>query len=336
MSDEGKNILRMLDKPPRESRGFLWADYAELRCLTSIDGYYGEGQVIDLETEPELHADDDTSDQDSGLSDESEENVESVSEADQASKRWSDIAKRLASRQHTMAGFWPFEFISGVLYKRFDESNSRHRLYITLLLASALRYCKKDRHAEIAASLEEIGYYLFKSIMPQGWQVKPFGAHQTISDGYEGKFADKLHALAKDVSAKFVAPASDFDTRNTGDGGLDVVAWHALGDSPRGYIPVAYAQCGCSPGDWEHKQFESSPVAMELKILPHHPASSYYIMPHDLRSLSGGWERGDHIGRVVLIDRMRILKLAEQYDLEKVLPQWGFVDEAANYKVALI
>ena len=346
------DLLHKLDKPPREARGFLWADYAELRCLTSEDGLYGEGHLVDLQTESEeLHLDQDDDYGEDDLfekldarddGEDVEREIDDVDEggtylrlAEAVSRKWADISRRLNVRQLSMLEYWPFEFRDGILISIFDADNKKHCLYVALLIASALRYCAKDRQGEVAASLEEIGYHLFRSIMPVGWHVKPFGAHQNIADGYQGKFAAKLEALGKDICAKFVAPASDFDLRDTGDGGLDVVAWHPLGNDSRGYIPVAYAQCGCSPGDWEHKQFEASPVAMELKIVPHHQASNFYILPHDLKSMSGGWERGGHLGRVIIIDRLRIIQLAKQYELVDVLPVWPFINEAASLRFAV-
>jgi len=335
-----EELLHTLDVPPRETKGFLWADYVELRCLTSQDGLYGEGHVVDLETESEelmvdvdLDIEEFVSAEDGGEKG-SEDNV-FFRNNESVARKWADICSRLNSRMISMDGYWPFEFREGILYRAFDSGNSKHVLYVALLIASALRYCNKKRQGEVAASLEEIGYHIFRAIMPKGWEVRPFGAHQNIANGFEGTLAQKLASLGAQIYPTYLKPADEFDDRNTGDGGLDVVAWHPLGDASRGHIPVVFAQCGCSPGDWEHKQFESTPVNMELKILPQHPASSFYIMPHDMRSLTGGWERGDHLGRVILLDRLRIIKLAEQYELPDTFPGWPFVKEASEMRLVI-
>lgn len=333
-------LLHKLDMPPRDSKGFLWADYVELRCLTSQDGLYGEGHVVDLETEAEeLMVDVEADIEEFLVGDEADEqggednaifrNNESVA------RKWADIGSRLNSRMLSMQGYWPFEFREGILYRQYDSANPKHVLYVALLIASALRYCNKKRQGEVAASLEEIGYHIFRAIMPAGWEVRPFGAHQNIANGFEGTLAQKLASLGEHIFPTFIKPADQFDDRNTGDGGLDVVAWHPLGDAVRGHIPVVFAQCGCSPGDWEHKQFEATPVSMELKISPQHPASSFYIMPHDMRNLTGGWERGEHLGRVILLDRLRIIKLVEQYELPGAFPNWPFVQEASELRMVI-
>lgn len=330
-------MFKLLDKPPRETFNFLWADYAELRCLTSIDGIYGEGHIADLYTEPELNQDFDGGDdefdleiEDDGEQDDEGERVFKNNEV--VSRKWGDICLRLMMRQVSMAGFWPFEYEDGILYNKFDKDNSRHALYVALLLCSSMRYMEKSRTAVIAASLEEIGYHIFKSIMPLGWEVRPFGAHQRIANAYEGTLSSKFNALSKDISAAFV-DVSGIDARDTGDGGLDVVAWHPMGGDDRGFVPVSYAQCGCSPRDWEHKQLEASPLNMELKIMPQHSSANYYIMPHDIKSLTGGWERAANITRVIMIDRSRILNLSDQYSIhDKLKGFWPHVNEAVSSK----
>lgn len=332
------DLFQKLDTPPKDARGFLWADYVELRCLTSLDGHYGEGQVIDLEGESEELMVDEEADNDESFDSEEEaldQEGEFLKNNEAVARKWADICARLTSRKVSMAGYWPFDIYEGVLYRRFDATNRRHVLYVALLVASALRYCAKNRQGEVTACLEEIGFHLFRSLMPVGWEVRPFGAHQNIANGFEGTLGQKLAGLAQQVFPVYVRPENQFDPRNTGDGGLDIVAWHPLGDATRGYLPIAFAQCGCSPGDWEHKQFEASPVNMDHKIQLQHPASNFYIMPHDMRNLNGGWERGDHIGKVILLDRLRIIKLVEQYSLPETFPIWPFVQEAAQLRLAI-
>lgn len=339
MTNVVKGMFKLLDKPPRETFNFLWADYAELRCLTCIDGIYGEGHIADLYTEPELNLDLDDSeeiDADGGeLPEQDDESEKFFKNNEAVSRKWGDICLRLTMRQASMAGFWPFHYEDGILYNKFDKENPKHALYVALLLCSSMRYMEDDRTAEIAASLEEIGYHIFLSIMPLGWEVRPFGAHQRIANAYEGTLSSKFKALASDISAAFI-DVSGIDIRDTGDGGLDVVAWHPLGGDGRGHVPISYAQCGCSPRDWEHKQLEASPLNMELKVMPQHSSANYYIMPHDIKSLSGGWERAANIARVIMIDRSRILNLSSQYLIhDKLKDVWPHVNEAVSFKYAV-
>lgn len=343
MTKVAGGMFKLLDKPPRETFNFLWADYAELRCLTCVDGIYGEGHIADLYTEPELNQDFDEGDEEEfeselgevGDREEDEEDVKIFKNNEAVSRKWGDICLRLTMRQVSMAGFWPFHYEDGILYNNFDKDNPKHILYVALLLCSSMRYMEDEHTAVIAASLEEIGYHIFKSIMPVGWEVRPFGAHQRIAAAYEGKLSTKFQALAADISAAFI-DVSGIDAKDTGDGGLDVVAWHPLGGDGRGHVPISYAQCGCSPRDWEHKQLEASPLNMELKVMPQHSSANYYIMPHDIKNLTGGWERAANIARVIMIDRSRILSLSDQYLIhDKLKDVWPHVNEAVSTKYAV-
>lgn len=343
-------ILVDLGQAPRLSYGFLWADYAELICLTSEDGLYSPGFLKDVvQEEEDIRAD--------ALADDSEESAlveallagieaDGMAEVEVDSGRapsnrdvdskierlWDSIRRRLEVRRQSLGEYWPFSFQDSVLECRYDPENSLHRLYVALLVASALRFCPPTRRKEVEASLEEIGYHLLRGVLPSGWEVRPFGAHQTLHGSYSGTLFEKYQALAKDIHPLFTGPKDMYDPRDTGDGGLDVVAWHPLTDD-RGHIPVLFAQCGCSPQEWEHKQFEASSLQQDIKIIPHHPAMALYIMPHDLRAPNGGWDRQSHVGRIIMIDRSRIVKLAAFHNFAQNLPIWSFVEEAVSLKV---
>ncbi|KCV27870.1 hypothetical protein L489_5680 [Bordetella bronchiseptica 00-P-2730] len=341
-------ILAELEQAPRLSYGFLWADYAELICLTSEDGIYSPAFLRDsVQEEEDIRTDaEDGNGEEASIAaslleavtetetgGETDETLNSNRTVDEKIERvWDSIRRRLEVRRSSLDDDWPFTFKDNVLERRFDADNSVHRLYIALLVASALRFCPLGRRKEVEASLEEIGYHLIKGLLPSGWQVRPFGAHQSLPGAYTGTLYQKYRALADDIHPLHVADEDFFDPRDTGDGGIDVVAWHPFADS-RGNIPVLMAQCGCSPQEWEHKQYEASPMQQETKIMPHHPAMAMYIMPHDLRDTNGAWDRKSHVGRVIMIDRSRIVKLASQHDFAKNLPEWPFVREAATLNI---
>jgi len=319
-------ILTGLDTQPRHAYSFLWADYVELLALCSSDGVFSRSGLQEIAQE--------------GGDLQSEDMIEDVdpdstpAEVDDAiSKRWDEIRTRFEIRQHSFPG-WPFRLEGHRLIRAFVPENDEHRLYIALLIASSLRLCPKTREGEVAASLEEITYHLFSKMMPQGWQVRPFGAHQTIGIGYSGTLLGKLQQLERDINGKLMKDPADYDPRDTGDGGIDVVAWDDLGDH-RGHIPVIFAQCGCSPQDWEKKQLEVSTSAIEAHIVPQHPGAAYYITPHDLSASDIRWERASKITRVIVLDRLRLLRLAVRHAVFPQLPAMAHVDEVVgmNYQL---
>ena len=66
--------------------------------------------------------------------------------------------------------------------------------------------------------------------------------------------------IAHDIRCAPNFEAKDFKPTDTGDGGIDLIAWHPMEDQREG-IPLAFAQCGCSTTDWTFKQLEASPAA---------------------------------------------------------------------------
>lgn len=282
---------------PSQTHTYLWADYVELLCVISQDKSYSIGQHDDLSGEFEdVRVDLDV---DSGNG--------NLNFDDRINIKWTDISKVLKIRKTQIPEFWPFSFEDDFLEFDVEEGNKSHQMYLFLLVCSALKYCSKSKVNNVTGAFEELGYFALKKILP-GWEVKPFGAHQQTGLGYVGTLGNKMHSLAEDIYPRYVAPLSEFDPQDTGDGGLDVVAFMPLGDT-LGHIPVVFAQCGCSPKDWEKKQLEASPASMNSMITPQHPAANFYFMPHDMRNINGKWNRGVRIGDVILIDRKRILKL---------------------------
>ena len=282
------SIFQNLEEYPRVNNTHQWTDYIELLAFTSVDGFYSQGCLQNLEGEIEdLACDMEDVDFDETLTENPPDNDEKLS------RRWANIKICLHSRHERFGEAWPFELKNDVLsVRKVNSEDSLHRLYIALLLASALRYISKNRRKEITASLEEIGYLIFCNLMPpiqkdgkSAWIVRPFGAHQKITDGYQGTLFDKITKLANDLNAKCIAEKNDFKTGNSGDGGLDLVAWHPMGTEKDtlGYIPVAFAQCGCSLDDLSHKQFEANAVNWDTKVLIQSPPACYYFAPHDLR-----------------------------------------------------
>ncbi|MFZ2726203.1 MAG: hypothetical protein WAX77_08140 [Methylococcaceae bacterium] len=312
MTELFKNIHDL----PRLNQSHQWADYVELLALVSADKFYSQGYLQDIEGEIEdIAVDMDDVDDEPELNN----NLD-----DKLNRRWSDIKTCLQSRKQRFDDAWPFEFKNDVLYAKPNQQQPLHRLYIALLLASSLRYITKTRQTVITNSLETISYQLFCQLMPANtWTVKQFGAHQV--NGYKGILFEKIKKLALDLNTKCLAEQEEFEESDSGDGGLDLVAWHSMGDN-LGYIPIAFAQCGCSLKAVEYKQFEANPVNWSNKLQLHHPPANYYFTPQDFRKNSGHWDA--QLGQVIMIDRSRILYLAKLYQLQSELFNWTHIDEA--------
>lgn len=320
-------LLADLGKVPRHAYAFLWADYVELLCLCSLNGLISKGNIAAQTQE----ANDTQIDSDDDAQEESEESEELD---DRISRRWSDIHSRLSARSRQYSD-WPFTLERNLVRLRFDDTNPRHRLYVALLVASSLRLCESRRTAEVTSAFEEISYYWLQGSLNPLWEVRPFGAHQTLPGAYAATtLLEKLKNLAADIQATLQKSDEMYDSRNTGDGGIDLVAWLNIEDQ-RGNIPVIFGQCACSPTDWEDKQLDVTPAATEAHIAPQHPGAAYCFVPHDLSANDRLWDRAEHVKRTVLVDRLRLFRLFERINAFDSLPTWSFVDDASATNAAL-
>lgn len=327
------DLFKRLDVLPRHPYPFLWADYVELLCLCSKNGLVSRGnlqaqvqEAQDVQVDADIDGDPDEID---GPSD------ESAVLDDRVSARWDDIVLRLNARKASYPG-WPFELDGAVLRSAYDEQRDDHRLYVTLLIASSLRLCVATRSNEITSAFEEISYHWLRRSLPQFWKVRPFGAHATLPDAYVGNLRQKLERLAADINARLEKEADDYDPNNTGDGGIDLVAWQEIGDQ-RGNIPVIFGQCACSPTDWEGKQLDVTPAATQAHIAPQHSGAAYCFVPHDLSRSESKWQRAVHVKCVVMVDRLRLLHLFNASNACGTLTHWSFVADAmaTEYEVAV-
>lgn len=330
-------LFLSLNVLPRHSYTFLWADYVELLCLSSKNGIISKGNLQAQQQEAEdLQAD--AGEDEQSLLDEGsllidvDPNASEILD-DHVATRWEDIKTRLYARSLSFPG-WPFELTGEVLRKKFDAKNAEQRLYVSLLIASSLRLCHAKRSMEVTNAFEEISYHWLRRSVTELWQVRPFGARQTLPNAYTGTLRAKLEALANDIDCTLVKPASDYDPSNTGDGGIDLVAWQNMGDS-RGNMPVIFGQCACSPTDWESKQLDVTPASTEAHIRPQHPGAAYCFVPHDLSLNDRRWDRSAHIKRTVIVDRRRLLNLFNLLRASDQLPNWPFVLEATQQAAEL-
>lgn len=349
---EKKPILQNLENRPKSSDTYLWCDYIELRCLSHADNRFSRDNLEELLSETvELAEDEDMgseadepsvelgevphveAESDDEASEDSDEvaGITSVSlpRVDRYETRSADLFKNLAYRAEIFGDAYPFELSADCRELKLRDSSSVSRqLYLQLLLSSSLRLVPQTRWDEITEPFEELCKRIFECLMPAGWQVHRFGAKS--AKRYTGLLANRLRKLAKDVRTTLQLKGSDFKAGDHGDGGLDIVAWHPLGNDSRIGIPISFAQCGCTAEEWSMKSLEPTPAAMPY-LRTHHPWASYYFMPQDLVKAEGSkqeWQRKRYLRECIIIDRLRIMRLAAEYDVvEECLPKTRLADE---------
>jgi hypothetical protein len=308
-------LFQNIETLPRHEYPFLWADYVELRCLLNRNGIFSKGNIQEKIQESEDIQTDANEDIVAG--------EESEDTDDRMAFRWDDVQYFLRIREKSFP-VWPFELDNQVLRRKFNFGDAGHCLYVALLVASSLRLCDKKQSHEVTSAFEEISFHWLRRFLSDFWEVRPFGAHQRLPGAYDGTKREKFEKLSVDIVATLTKSRAAYDPKDTGDAGIDLVAWHNMGDS-RGNIPVIFGQCACSPKDWESKQLEVVPSSTEAHIQPQHPAAAYCFVPHDLSQNDTTWWRAANILRTVVIDRVRILHLFKQLDAWADVPKFAFL-----------
>ncbi len=304
-------MLNFLDKPPKGTDSFLWTDFAELHALIHPDQCFSRGDLVGIENR-----------------------CNDVGQRFDSEKRWREMSDFSGIRQKEFnMESYPFKISDDkdTIYLDLDTNNPAQKFYIGLLIASSMRYIKSKRQGEIARIFEQICFTLFSCLMPFGSEIRATWANGGPEAPYRGTLYQKMVEIAKDIRCTANFKQRDFKDNDRGDGGIDLISWHCMSDSREG-MPIAFAQCGCSKDDWRFKQLEAS-WAKHLRHLPvMHPWATYYFLPLDLRESDGDWAYKSDIGQAIIVDRLRLLRLASQYKLLDQLPAMPFIDEVKAFR----
>ncbi len=298
-------MLEKLDTTPGGTDAFFWSDFAELRAITHADKCFSRG---DLDQLARLN--------------------KTKESSFKTEERWRSIINFCGIRTHDFKNLYPFRVSDDedTLELNFDGSPGQ-RLYLGMLIAASMRHLPNTRKGNIAREFEETCFSVFSKLVPEGSEVRATWASGGPEAPYMGHLYEKMIAIAHDVRGNPDIHSEDFKENNTGDGGIDLIAWHPMADERQG-IPISFAQCGCSREDWTFKQAEASPFFHANHFRVMHEWATYYFMPIDLREFDGRWAYKSKIGRAIIVDRLRLLRLTEQYSLYDKLPAFKFVDEA--------
>lgn len=303
-------MLDRLDVPPAGSDSFIWTDYIELHALIHPDSCFSRGDLAGIELR----------------------HRSLTTHGFNVEERWRQLADFAGIRKLEFKHSYPFEVTDDedTIVFNFDGSQQQ-QTYVALLIASCMRNVEKTRIAEIARVFEKSCFQIFSKLMPTGSEVRATWAGGGAEAPYVGTLFDKMKAIAEDIRCTPNFKERDFRANDRGDGGIDLIAWHPMTDNRAG-IPIAFAQCGCSKDDWTFKQLEASPSKHYYHLPTMHRWSTYYFLPLDLRHADGGWACESDIGEAIIVDRLRMLRLLEQYDIYAQLPAMPYVDEAMAFR----
>ncbi len=293
-------MLLCLDAPPSSSDPLFWTDFVELKALIHPDRCYSRGDLVGL-----LRRNRDTQ----------------SNRATHDESKWRDIVSFAQNRAIEFGDAYPFNISADIdtIELIFDDSD-KQKAYLKLLLSSLMRHVPDNSRGGLARFFEEACLTVFGKLMPEGSEIHPNWANGGETARYQGTLFQKMTSIASDIRCTANFQLSDFKPNDTGDGGIDLVAWHPMTDRREG-IPIAFAQCGCSKEDWKFKHLEASYAKHHRHLPVMHPWATYYFMPLDLRQSSGDWAYKSDIGDAIIVDRLRLLRLSAQYNLWTMWPR---------------
>lgn len=327
MSDPIPAVLKDLTSPPNigVSKLYRWCDYVELRCLVHQDKRFSRDALAESldENRDTSVAKVDEEDPTENKDEIDEEIIDLSSDDGAAVKDYEEghaafCFKHLRWRSTTFGESWPFsidEHAQEISLK--SNLTDVHKFYLSLLLSGSLAYIPQKRWKGITGLFENASTQIMKHLMPAGAEVHSFGAAE--STRYTGHLFDRLTALTQDVNGHFNLKKHHFADNDSGDGGLDIVAWHNLGDGRVG-MPIAFAQCGCTATGWPDKMLQASPARLAGHLNTLHDWATYYFTPLDLATENDNkldWQYLSDFSKAIVIDRLRFMRLSTSYNIPK-------------------
>lgn len=278
---------------PRDKDPHTLADFAELLCLLTTDRVLGGDTLVDH-----------ISDNGGGVSDDEKE----------------DCFAQLVWRQAAFGAHYPFE-IDGARHviSANEALTDEQRLYALLLLCANLPIVSDRRQlGPLTNAFERASLVALMRLWPQAANIKAFGKNET---DYVGSKWERINKLGRDIGGRPQLSEQSFRRRDTGDGGIDLVAWLDLDPYEPENIPSGLGQCACSREDWSAKQAEISGFRLQKLLVPTHPWMELIFVPICFRNNQGRWAIDGDVATAVLIDRLRLLSvLKADLDLAEIDP----------------
>lgn len=312
-------MFGQVDRLPGAPQLHRWADWAEILAYTSAGGTLSMPEFAEtterrkdfIETESEDDQDQRDIEKETLIA---ESRGDSSKYRDALAERAGDVLVYLKDRAARYGVVYPFEVDTQNRTLSLRESSDSRRLYLFILSCACFRYVKDpaDR-TSLAAKFELLSLEALKEMMPSNSEVHLFGSNSIENGRYKGLLYEKIKHLAKDLGEQVIARESDFERNDTGDNGLDLVAWVPSRDQLPGRI-VVYAQVACTP-QWVSKQHSSHASSWaSVMNLTADPVNMVFI-PFDYRRPGDDWYTRRHIHKSVVADRYRIITLlASQSD----------------------
>lgn len=290
--------------PKSKTKIFLMADYLELLCFCNPDNEISLDDALmavyhsaESEAERELRVEETSIEEtDAEFNDRQRTNAE-------------DWFRQLVFRRDAFGEFYPFSVSERLLVRR-ESITAQMKIYIFLLLCSSLRIIKETCRNSLTTYFEILSAGALEKYLP-AFTVHPFGKSTAAREHYPNKLYEAIDTLCCNLKERNICNPLDIRDKNTGDGGLDIVAWRSLNDYDTPANLICFAQCACSPDEWEEKPYDIDSDKWQRRISFIHPPTKIIFIPICFRSADGSWFNLWNIGAVIIMDRLRICWLID-------------------------
>jgi hypothetical protein len=332
-----------LERLPNTKDVHIWADFVELQCVTSIDGMISKSIIVDRigeRSDVGENVPDEVVDSSEEYDFESLEETRTMpsSRDTRIEREIEDVFQQLKYRSGVFSTGYPFEFSQkGSTLILRDPLNSEQKLYLFLLIASNL-WCLKDKSTINAFTdiFEVVSLEALKSYLPPFAEVYLFGTNSyDKAQRYTNTLWHKIKRLAEDIHEVPVCTEDEFSRYNSGDGGLDIVAWLPIGDINAG-LALVFGQCACTDAKWSEKQHSSSRQAWSNRLRLTSPPTNMVFIPYCFRDSAGNWHDRLKIMESVVVDRLRLMYLMKGKHGEIIIEAFNLVEAAVSQKMPTI
>ena len=305
-------MFRDLEKLPGSSHLHRWADWAELLCI-----FDGSVSAPNLGSEIERRQDsihvevDDDPEPGNPPPEPLKTPFESQAEFNDAvTQRANDTFALLAARAQDFGDSYPFALDASGRRLKLKPLRPDRAVYAFLLACSSFRYiATKQLQTEYAARFEWLALQVFRAQLPLSAEAHIFGATPYPGSRYNSGLKERIKSLAKDIREEVLVDLDKNFPSDSGDNGLDLVAWQPMTDKAAG-LSVAFGQCACTP-QWVGKQHSSSRAAWNPVFRFTVAPVNYCFIPFDFRDTDGDWYMRVSVQESVVMDRRRFMASLE-------------------------
>lgn len=322
-------LIQNINHTPTESycKEHYFCDYIEILALINNQDIISISDVFDRFRESkdiDIDIDEDIDVQATNTS-----SVENI--PDKWDTRINEWFTNIATRNTVFNDFYPFVVKSNNIQLKESLTN-HHKTYIFLLLSSNQKYISSIGNC-LPNDFEEVSLIALKNYLPKSAKSYIFGKS---SGRYVGTLEKKIRKLAED-DLRYKVKATNFQDNDTGDGGLDLVAWLPfLKDTNQNNIQIFLAQCATGK-NWQPKQWETIKITnyyIDFKT----QVNYVFFMPYDCRDVERNFSEESDVFDGLFFDRIRILYLLEN-EIDSVMNFASFnsiVNNAISYEEAIV